>query len=361
MNYHDYLHLDKILNAQYPRSAEHGKPAHDETLFIIVHQTYELWFKQILHELDDVQAAFSQDILNDTLIYNIVSRLQRIVQIQQLMVDQVKIIETMSPLAFLEFRDMLGSSSGLQSYQFRLLEIKLGVRYEAHTIPSFSNLDTEQQDRLKQALKQPSLLTLVEKWLERTPFLIMEDFSFWDDYKQAVQSMLLTEREKIMNNATLTEQEKQARIIQSQQIEQQFNALFDDEIYHKLLANGERSLSRLATCAALLIHVYCEQPILQLPFMLLSKLVEIDTLLANYRYAHIGMVQRMIGKRMGTGGTSGQHYLTHAMQTRGIFNDLTNLSIFLVKRSVLPSLPEKYKHRLGFYNSHLNGQNHLEH
>jgi tryptophan 2,3-dioxygenase len=353
MNYHDYLHLDKILNAQYPKSAEYGIPAHDETLFIILHQTYELWFKQILHEIDDVRTELSQSILSDVIIYRIVSRLQRIVKIQQLMIDQVKIIETMSPLEFLEFRDSLGSSSGLQSYQFRLLEIKLGVRYEAHTIPSFSYLNATQQEKLIQALNEASLFTLIEKWLERTPFLVTDDFSFWDTYKHAVQNMLLTEREKVMHNAVLTEQEKKARVIQSQQVEQQFNALFDDEHYNQLRASGERSMSRLAICAALLIHVYCEQPILQLPFMLLSQLVEMDALLANYRYAHIVMVQRMIGKRMGTGGTSGQHYLMHAMQTRTIFSDLTNLSAFLVKRSVLPPLPENFKQRLGFYNSHV--------
>jgi tryptophan 2,3-dioxygenase len=112
-------------------------------------------------------------------------------------------------------------------------------------------------------------------------------------------------------------------------------------------------MSRLATCAALLIHVYCEQPILQLPFMLITKLVEMDTLLASYRHAHILMVQRMIGKRMGTGGSSGQDYLKQAMQTRTIFADLTNLSAFLVKRSTLPPLPANLKNHLGFYYAHV--------
>lgn len=353
MNYHDYLQLDKILTAQHPKSGEQGTPAHDETLFIILHQTYELWFKQLLHEVDNVRTALSQEILSDTVIYRIVARLRRVTQIQQLLVDQVKVIDTMSPLDFLEFRDFLGSSSGLQSYQFRLLEIKLGVRYEAHAIPSFAYLDATQQAKLTTALQEPSLWMLVEKWLERTPFLIAEDFSFWDNYKHAVQSMLLTERENVHHSAVLTAAEKEARLLQSQQIEQQFNALFDDEIYNQLRASGERSMSRLATCAALLIHVYCEQPMLQLPFMLLTHLVEIDNLLANYRYAHILMVQRMIGKRIGTGGTSGQQYLMRAMQTRSIFGDLTNLSAFLVKRSVLPPLPASLKQRLGFYYCHV--------
>lgn len=352
MNYHDYLHLDKILNAQQLKSAEYGIPAHDETLFIIAHQTYELWFKQILHEVEDVRAALQQDILSDTLIYRIVSRLQRIVQIQQLLVDQVKIIETMSPLEFLEFRDVLGSSSGLQSFQFRLLEIKLGVRYTADSIPSFSYLESWQQAQLLQALKEPSLLSLVERWLERTPFLVTDDFSFWENYKIAVQTMLSTEREKVIANPVLAEEEKQARIAQSQHIEAQFNALFDEEAYNQLCERGERSLSRVATCAALLIYIYCDQPIFQLPHLLLSRLVEMDALFSSYRHAHIRMVQRMIGKRFGTGGTAGHEYLQRAMQSRVIFGDLVNLSAFLIRRSAMPPLSHALQQRLGFYHSH---------
>lgn len=121
--YADYLQLDKILNAQSLRSAEYGKPAHDEMLFIIVHQTFELWFKQILHELDSVRAMFRAERIDEKNIGVAVSRLLRITEIQKVMISQFQILETMTPLDFLEFRDLLSPASGFQSVQFRLLEI----------------------------------------------------------------------------------------------------------------------------------------------------------------------------------------------------------------------------------------------
>lgn len=348
VEYHSYLQLDKILNAQSPESTKLGNTIHDETLFIIVHQVYELWFKQILHEIDDVRQTLSKDVLTDTSIYNVVSRLQRVIKIQHLMINQIKILETMTPMDFLEFRDFLGASSGLQSFQFRLFEIKLGVHYEK-TTPFISRLNQSQQEIINQTLSEFSLLKLVEKWLERIPFLSIKDFSFWNNYKLAINNMLQEERGKIFQNAMLTEDEKQVRLQQLVQNESHFTALFDDDLYNKLLENGERHMSRLATSAALLIYIYRDQPVFQLPYMLLSCLVEIDELLTSWRHAHILMVQRMIGHRMGTGGTSGQNYLMHAMLSRKIFGDLTNLATYLVRGSNLPPLTDIIKQQLGFH------------
>lgn len=348
LDYHQYLQLDKILNAQEPQSDKCDKPIHDETLFIIVHQVYELWFKQVLHEIDSVRQAISQEILSDTVICRLVSRLQRVVKILHLMVNQIKIIETMTPMDFLEFRNLLGPSSGLQSYQFRLLEVKLGVQYEK-SAPFITRLQTMQRELILTALQEPSIFDLIEKWLERTPFLAIEDFSFWDNYRHAVESMLQSEKENIQKENLLSEIEKQSRLQQLKQTELHFHALFDDQLYNELLQRGDRRMSRRATSAALLIYFYRDQPIFHLPFMLLSELIEIDDLLTSWRHAHILMVQRMIGQRMGTGGTSGQGYLMHAMQSRKIFGDLTNLSSFLVPSSELPPLSGQVKQQLGFH------------
>src|SRR5262245_52069785 len=103
IEYSNYLQLDKLLDAQSPVSI-----FHDEMLFVITHQTYELLFKQILFEIDAVSQSLSKDALPDTEIFKVVSRLQRIIKIQKIMVDQIKILETMTPMDFLEFRDLLG-------------------------------------------------------------------------------------------------------------------------------------------------------------------------------------------------------------------------------------------------------------
>jgi len=125
--YRDYLQLDKILNAQVPLSAAQGTPAHDERLFIIIHQVYELWFKQIQHELDDVLDIFSKEYIDEKQIGIAVSRLRRITEIQKVLVDQLNVLETMTALDFLEFRHLLSPASGFQSVQFREIENKLGV------------------------------------------------------------------------------------------------------------------------------------------------------------------------------------------------------------------------------------------
>ena len=148
VDYAQYLGLDQLLSSQHPKSVEYGRPAHDELLFIVIHQVYELWFKQVLHELDSVVALFRADSVDERNIGTAVARLQRVAIIQELMIDQMGVLETMTPLDFLDFRDMLTPASGFQSAQFRTIERTLGVKRD-----------------------QPSLFDLVEKWLERTPFL----------------------------------------------------------------------------------------------------------------------------------------------------------------------------------------------
>src|SRR5262249_37172504 len=98
--YADYLKLDQLLTAQQPESARRGRPAHDEMLFIIVHQAYELWFKQILNELDRIQADFGGDVVEDEYLGRIVHGLDRIVEILKLLIQQLEVLETMTPLDF---------------------------------------------------------------------------------------------------------------------------------------------------------------------------------------------------------------------------------------------------------------------
>ena len=126
LSYGDYLELDKILDSQSLKSEKNGNMVHDEMLFIIIHQTYELWFKQILHELDSIIEMFKGNYVEEENTGIVVSRLGRIIEIQKLLIDQVSILETMTPMDFLEFRDLLSPASGFQSIQFRKIENKLG-------------------------------------------------------------------------------------------------------------------------------------------------------------------------------------------------------------------------------------------
>src|SRR3954469_16495752 len=131
--YGEYLQLDKIIEAQHPVSFETGnEQAHDEMLFIIIHQAYELWFKQVLFEVNSVIEMMSKPSLNDNSaeLQTVVHRMKRVATILKVLVQQIDILETMTPMDFLDFRDMLRPASGFQSWQFKIIEAKLGLKFE---------------------------------------------------------------------------------------------------------------------------------------------------------------------------------------------------------------------------------------
>src|SRR5918994_3501588 len=188
--YGTYLRLDKLLTCQEPASEAAGKPAHDELLFIIMHQAYELWFKQILHELDRIESDFSPNPVDDRQLGRVIHSLNRIHEIQKLLVHQLDVLETMTPLDFLDFRDLLYPASGFQSAQFREIEVRLGLPREkrlAFDRWGFEDkLSDEDRARVRRAAERPSLLQLLDRWLGRTPFVDWGGTPFRDAYRAAV-------------------------------------------------------------------------------------------------------------------------------------------------------------------------------
>src|SRR5512138_2029998 len=188
--YSDYIELDKILNSQHPKSFEAPADGNDEMLFIIIHQVYELWFKQIIFELDLVRQIFIRDRINDNSddLSKGVQKLKRIGKILELINQQVSVLETMTALDFLEFRNLLLPASGFQSRQFRLIEAKLGLKmegrhkreyYKSTRRGSLSEADLQDVDR---AESESTLKELIIQWLERMPFFQEE---YWKDHPQA--------------------------------------------------------------------------------------------------------------------------------------------------------------------------------
>jgi tryptophan 2,3-dioxygenase len=349
--YADYIQIDRLLGSQQMQSALHGRPAHDEMLFIIVHQAYELWFKQILWELDAVLATFRGARVAEEAVGQAVLRLGRIVEIQRVLIQQVDVLETMTPLDFLDFRDDLIPASGLQSAQFRLIENKLGMRrrdrLQLNDAPYTSRLSAEDAARVEASEKEPSLFDLIEGWLERTPFLSFGEFDFWREYRRAVDAMLAADRASIRSNPTLTEGEKATQLAGVEATAHRFADLFEPEAGEPAVATG-RHLSRRALQAALLINLYRDEPILHLPFRLLAVLADIERNFTTWRQRHAQMAMRMIGTRIGTGGTSGHEYLDRAAERHKVFSDLSALSSFFIPRSALPKLPPDVRRRMGF-------------
>jgi tryptophan 2,3-dioxygenase len=349
--YADYLQLDRLLGCQQLQSALHGRPAHDEMLFIIVHQAYELWFKQILWELDAVLATFRVSLVPEEELGQAALRLGRIVEIQRVLIQQVDILETMTPLDFLDFRDDLIPASGFQSVQFRLIENKLGMRrrdrLQINDAPYTSRFTEEDAARVEASEKEPSLFDLIEGWLERTPFLHFGDFDFWREYRRAVDAMLAADRASIQRNPTLTDGEKATQLAGVEATARRFADVFEQGTSEPAAAPG-RHFSRRALQAALLINLYRDEPILHLPFRLLALLADIDRNFTTWRQRHAQMVMRMIGTRIGTGGSSGHEYLDRTAERHRVFADLSALASFFIPRSALPKLPPDVRSRMGF-------------
>lgn len=353
VHYHSYLGLDSLLSTQNRKSEEHGKPAHDEMLFIVVHQTYELWFKQIIFELNSVLSMFQKDKVEETDMGFASARLERVVSIMKLIIGQVDVLETMTPLDFLDFRDMLYPASGFQSFQWRLIETKLGLRLgdrlAYNQAPFYKSLNEDQQKDMEEVLNQPSLFESIEKWLERTPFLSGDNFDFWSSYKNAVNKMFQDDISIVKNNTRLNDEDKKRNIDALEKTLHSFDALFDESAYQKLQQEGQFRLSYKALHASLLIQLYRDQPVLQAPFRIIRALLDIDETMTTWRYRHALMALRMLGQKIGTGGSSGHKYLAEATSKHKIFGDFFNLTTFFIPRSQVPPLPKAITEKMNFH------------
>lgn len=348
--YGDYLQLSKILNAQAPESQKYGDTAHDETLFIIIHQAYELWFKQILHELDSIREMMLKPFVPSTDLSIINSRLERITTIQQLLIDQIQVMETMTTLDFLEFRDYLVPASGFQSLQFRLVEATLGIkpenRMEVEKQFFTSRLKAEDKKTLEETEKKTSILELLEAWLSRMPFSEFQDFNFWGEYSVAVNKMLEQDHKIISTNPILDDKTREIELKNLELTKNTYHTLLDANKFAEWKKSGKVRLSQKAMLSAVFIYLYRDYPALQMPFKILNSLVEVDEKFTTWRYRHAIMVQRILGSKIGTGGSSGHEYLKSTTERNRAFVDLFNLASFLIPKSMIPKLPENLSKQL---------------
>jgi len=251
VTYESYLRLDTLLSLQQPRSEG---PEHDEMLFIVVHQVYELWFKEVLHELDRVIALLRADQPHRTQ-----HTLKRILTILKVLVAQLDILETMTPLEFLSFRARLEAASGFQSNQFRQLEFLLGAK-NREAIARFPE-------------DSPGRLALERRYQEPT---------VWDAFLRYLA------REGYAVPPSQLARDHTARVEPNTEVQQILV-----EIYRRDVKNAE----------------ICE------------RLVDLDEGFAEWRYRHVRMVERTIGAKTGTGGSSGAAYLQTTIG-RNLFPDL---------------------------------------
>jgi tryptophan 2,3-dioxygenase len=354
--YSDYIELDKILNSQHPKSFESLEEGNDEMLFIIIHQVYELWFKQIIFELDLVRHIFIRGRINDNSddMSKAVQKLKRIGKILELINQQVSILETMTALDFLEFRNLLLPASGFQSKQFRLIEAKLGLKMEQRYKREYykytrrgSLLERDLQE-VNQAENESTLKELIIQWLERMPFF---DEKYWMEYQR---SSPVDKRSSPVDKQTSESDSVDGHKFWVDYRNAYKNSLSQNEAgrlaeFDKVFfEEGRGDVPPTAMRAALFITIYRNLPIFHMPFELLNTLSEIDELLSNWRYRHFMMVRRMIGLRIGTGGTSGAGYLEGTLSQHYAFREITEVATFLIERSKRPVLPNALKDKVSF-------------
>lgn len=338
--YSDYLQLDKILNAQESESRKYGPEAHDEHLFIITHQAYELWFKQVLYELEAIRSIFEQNTIDDNSreLYQGFHLLNRVNTILRVLIHQIDIMETMTSMDFLDFRNYLRPASGFQSIQFKLVEAILGLREDDRYKKEYylSQLRKEDIGRVKEVEEKQSILVLLKAWLDRMPFL--EEERYWKSYVARFAEKQLDVHPFWNDYYQLYEKSLHAN--ERFNLEYLEKVLTDDQHGNRLQARTRRH--------ALFIILYRDFPLLQLPFQFLQALLETDELLSTWRFRHMNMVNRVIGNRTGTGGSSGKDYLQRAMNRHYIFGEFAELATCLMERRFLPELPKELQARLSY-------------
>ena len=251
VTYSSYLQLDALLQLQQPLSEG---PEHDETLFIVIHQVYELWFKQLLHELDALERGFAAI---DTA--RALAALKRMLTILKTLVQQVDVLETMTPLSFNAFRARLEASSGFQSAQFRTLEFRLG--HKRRSLLQQYVEGSNEHARLAAALAAPSA---------------------WDGFLHYLAALGCA-----LPAAALAR-----------------------DVTQPITANAE--------VQQVLIALYRQN---EFPAQVCERLVDLDEGLQEWRYRHVKMVERTLGAKIGTGGSAGAECLKRTLFTP-LFPDL---------------------------------------
>ena len=348
--YGDYLQVDTILNAQHPESEKAGNPAHEELLFIITHQTFELWFKQVLHEIGSVITLLDRDYVPESDVSLCQARLRRVNTIMEHLCNQWSLIETMTPGEFMDFRAYLNPASGFQSAQWRMLERTLGLPEDKRVLKHYTDALNSNHRAMVLASGERTLFDVIQRWLEKTPFLESGEYAFWNSYRDAVSAMLNKDRSEVEILAKAEHRDPTDALVQIDNVEKGFNSLFDPTEYQQLVEGGHRRMSQRATLAILFISTYRDYPLLQLPYRLMDAIIELDKFVSIWRYRHTLMVSRMIGMRVGTGGSSGHDYLLKTTIKQRVFDDVTSLSSFLIPTSARPVLPPEVANRLQFVN-----------
>jgi tryptophan 2,3-dioxygenase len=320
--YWDYLRLLSLLELQSGTAEDDWQLSEDELHFIVVHQVFELWLKLVLRELGMARDRLVAEWVPEKHLPFIVRHLRRVIEIFKLSIDSFGVLETLTPQDFLAFRRKLGESSGFQSFQMRQVELLLGWQFWPRQVDPIREIADKAGTTprgqaivaaLEEARNQPSLRQALLHWLSRTPI----QGSFPSDPNDAdTVGMFVNEYQQAL---------------------QQYDAALALDFPQFITESGIDANERRARAGLLFIESYRDLPLLSWPYMLIETVVEMEEQLVLWRTRHARMVERMIGRRTGTGGSAGFAYLDATTQQR-IFGEFWAVRTFLLPRDRLPSL-----------------------
>jgi tryptophan 2,3-dioxygenase len=356
--YWDYINVEKLLSLQAGKGD--GPLSNDETMFIVVHQIDELWFKLALREMAAVRDLFARPVVPEQSLAAAVRGIRRMEVIVRQLVSHFELMETMTTRDYLSFRDKLTGASGFQSAQMRELEILMGL-HEEDRIPlghegSYKNALKERDGSESPAYKRvqariedgPTLRDAVLAWIHRTPIQgstpnnaddAARVRAFVESYLGAQQGAV----ERALENAkslalTAADGKRLEERAKGEVASARAYLLAEDE--------PEEARSRASRIRAALVFIesYRELPLLAWPREIIDSLTSFEQGFVIFRQRHARMVERMIGRRTGTGGSAGVDYLdTTALRYR-VFRELWAVRTLLVRAHDLPALehPELY-------------------
>ena len=361
ISYWDYIRVEDLLSLQSGLHEHESALGNDEVLFITVHQIYELWFKLILRELEHVRTVFRQNPVPDQDLSSAVRSLRRCVSIFDVAATHWKVVETLTTRDYLAFRDQLVGASGFQSAQTRQIEILLGLEDEKR-IPcggessyksALHGSDGGSSPALERVEGQlatgPSFRSALYDWLARTPIDGSSEEAHVKNYTSAFLASHEAQAQRLVESsgAALPQLDREVLAKRFQRDIDHARAFLEGHDLAHLPEDDQRS-RRHCRAALVFIESHRELPRLAWPREVVDTTIELEQAMVIWRQRHARMVERVIGRRTGTGGSGGVDYLDATAQRYRIFDDLWAVRTLLVKSDLTPNLSraDDYRFRI---------------
>jgi len=351
-NYWDYIRVEELLGLQDGLGNEAVAPTNDEVLFITVHQIFELWFKLVRRELGSLRDLFNQDEVAEQEMSTVVRSAARVTTLLGRCADHFEVMETLTTRDYLGFRDKLMPASGFQSAQMRQIEILLGLHDEdrlplgssENFMEALRGHDGSESSAYRNVMQErasgPSLAEVLERWLHRTPIdgIGPDDPGAETDLARFIKEFEAAQGREVDHSCSVA----LARA-QSEADHDRLRKRYAEEkqAIHAFLHPDERAggaRRQRTRMAALFILSYRELPLLAWPREVLDGFIALEQAMVIFRQRHARMVERVIGRRIGTGGSSGVDYLDQTALNYRIFKDLWSVRTYQIRESANPKL-----------------------